>query len=270
MSKQIIAAGGDATSDIPLHYYIFAQSQSEKPRVCFLPTASGDNEGLIKHFFHIFRDYHCKPDYLPLFHNKEKNIREFLLSQDIILVAGGQSKSMMGVWREWGVDKYLKEAYDNGVILAGGSAGSVCWFDECITDSFAGKLAPMPALGFLPFSNCPHYRAHERRVAYKEAVLEKRIKPGYATSDGAAIHFKDGEFFRAVCSEPNASSFYVDIDLRGKEPKIKSDRLPTSWLGSRMVQEELIWGAPAFRHMVDVSDSVAEVAEDEPASQVMD
>ncbi len=262
MTKQIIAAGGDALTDMPLHYYIFAQSQSEKPKVCFLPTASGDNEGVIKHFFHIFNQYHCEPDYLPLFHNKEANLREFIMEQDIILVAGGQSKSMMGVWREWGVDKYLREAYDNGTIMSGGSAGSVCWFDECITDSFKGTLSPMPALGFLPFSNCPHYRAEERRVAYKDAILNRRIKPGYAVSDGAAIHFKDGEFVRSVSSSVGASSFYVDIDARGKEEKIFSERLPSPWLGNRTIQDELIWGAPAFRHMVasEVSSEESEEA----------
>lgn len=270
MTKHIIAAGGDALSDIPLHHYIFAQSQSAKPKICFLPTASGDNEGVIKHFFSLFKQYHCEPDYLPLFHNKEAQIRDFILKQDIILVGGGQSKSMMGVWREWGLDKHLLEAYNNGVILSGGSAGSVCWFEECITDSFAGKLAPMPALGFLLHSNCPHYRAHERRVAYRSAILNREIKPGYAVNDGAAIHFKDGEFLRAVNSEPNASSFYVNIDARGKEEKICSERLPSSWLGSRAVQDELIWCAPAFQHLNDIEEAAKSPVGDDLGSQVMD
>jgi dipeptidase E len=263
MTKQIIAAGGDAVTDIPFHYYMLAQSSSEKPKVCLLPTASGDNEDLIRTFYGIMRRHHCELDYLPLFRNKEKNIREFILNQDIILVAGGQSKSMMGVWKEWGVHEYLMEAYDNGTIMAGGSAGSVCWFDECITDSFAGKLAPMPALGFLPYSNCPHYRSDERRAAYKTAILEKRIKPGYAISDDAALHFVDGKLFRGICSEANASSFYVDIDLNGKEPKIRSERIPTSWLGSRAVQEELIWPAPAFKYMIAEQEAEEKKAAEE-------
>jgi dipeptidase E len=270
MSKQIIAAGGDALTDIPLHHYILAQSDKEKPRICFLPTASGDNEGVIKHFFFLFREHNCTPDYLPLFHNKEADIREFILSQDIILVAGGQSKSMMGVWKEWGVDKFLMEAYENGTIMSGGSAGSVCWFDECITDSFKGTLSPMKSLGFLPFSNCPHYRAHERRVAYRSAILERKMKPGYAVSDGAAIHFKDGKFLRAVSSDSNASSFFVDIDARGKEEKIHSERLPTSWLGSREVQDELIWNSPAFRHMVSEEPEPTASEPEVGLSEVMD
>lgn len=252
ITKQIIAAGGDVISDIPLHYYILAQSSKEKPKVCLLPTASGDNVQVIRTFYDAFGRHHAELDYLPLFHTKEENIREFILQQDIILVSGGHSKSMLGVWKEWQLDKFLMEAYENGTILAGGSAGSVCWFDECITDSFAGKLTVMPALGFLPYSNCPHYRAHERRVAYKSAILEKRIKPGYAIGDGAAIHFKDGNFFRSVVSNSNASTFYVKVVNRGKEDKIESDRLQTFWLGDKEVQNELIWPAPAFKYITDL------------------
>lgn len=247
MIRQIIAAGGDALGDIALHHYILAQSTKRTPKICLLPTASADSSGVIKGFFEVFNKHRCEPDFLPLFYNKEENIREFLLSQDIILVAGGQSKSMMGVWKEWGIDEILRDAYDNGTILSGGSAGSVCWFDECITDSFGKKLQPMKCMGYLPYSNCPHYRSEERRTAYKAAILSRTIAPGYAVSDGAAIHFKDNKFFTAVSSIKEASSFYVDIDSSGKEEKIKSERLVNNWLHDKDFQDEAIWSSAAFR-----------------------
>lgn len=245
MYRQIIAAGGDVLSDVALHYYIMAQSKP-KPNICLLPTASGDNAGLITHFMKQFERYNCKPDYLPLFHNKEKNIREFILKQDIILVTGGHSFSQMAVWKAWGVDKFLKEAYNNGTILSGGSAGSVCWFNECITDSFGDTLSPMKCLDFLPYSHCPHYRSNLRRNSYKSAILSRQIQPGYAVNDGAAIHFKNEQFYRAVHSIENMSSFFVEIDTSGKNEKIKSTRLDSHYLMDESIQNNLIWNTPAF------------------------
>lgn len=253
MNKQIFAAGTDIISDIPMHYYLLAQTGKRKPNVCLLPTPSGDRPEVIKEFFKAFNRHNCDADFLPLFFNKVSNHREFLLEQDLIIVCGGHSKSAVGVWKEWGIDEILHEAYDNGTILAGGSAGSVPWFQSAISDSF-GDLRPMDFLNFLPYSHCPHYRSEERRIAYKSAILSRKLKPGYAINDGAAIHFKNGEFFRAVCSEENMSAFYVDIDNNGKEEKIKSTRLPVQYLMNRDVQNELIWNAPAFEHLEDAPE----------------
>lgn len=248
ISKQIIAAGGDIITDNAMNYYILSQANSEKPKVCLLPTPSGDSSMIIRTFYEMFRKHNCKTDHVSLFSSPRPNFREFLLDQDIIIVCGGQSKSCLGVFKEWGLDKTLKEAYEKGVILSGGSAGSVIWHDEALTDSF-GDLRPMKFMGYLPFSNCPHYRSSERRVKYREAILNRQIGPGYAISDGGAIHYKDDKFFRAIASDNEASCFYVDIDSKGNEEKIHSERLPIHNLYDREVQEKLIFNSLAFKYL---------------------
>lgn len=225
MTRQIIAAGGDAVFDTILHSYILKQCKSNTPKICLLPTPSGDNQHLIYDFFSIFGIYNCIPDYLPLFHNKEADIENFLLSQDIIIVSGGHTKSAIHIWEGWGIPNILKRAYENGTILTGGSAGAVCWAKECITDSFAGKLSVMKCLNFLPFSICPHYVSKERRQAFKLAIAENRISAGYGISDGAAIHFVDEKAHRSVASVKEASSFFVErASSLKKENSVKSTR----------------------------------------------
>jgi dipeptidase E len=250
MSKHIIAAGGDAMYDEALHLYILAQCEKRSPKICLLPTPSGDDKGVIKDFFYTFNRYTCDMDYLPLFHNKVENIEEFLLKQDVILVCGGHSKSALGVFKEWGLPEILKKAYDKGIILAGGSAGAVCWAKEAITDSFTGQLLPMEFMGFLPFSMCPHYVSEDRRKAYKSAILNDKIGPGYAINDGASIHFKDGEHYQSIATGKNASTFYVKRVEGPKGFLIESERLDTPWLGDKEVAERLVWDTPHFRDLL--------------------
>jgi len=245
-------------SDIAMHYYALAQTTKQKPRVCLLPTPSGDNAEVIRTFYGAFSRHNVELNYLSMFHNNHPadKHREFILSQDMIMVCGGQSKTALGIFREWGLDIILRDAYDAGVVLCGGSAGAVIFSNSSLTDSY-GDLRPMPFLDFLPGSMCPHYRAKERRVAYRSAILERRIQPGYGIGDGAALHFIDGNPYRAVSSTKEASVFYVDIDKSGKEEKVESKRLPISYLHDREVQDELIWGAACFN------------LENEPASETV-
>lgn len=244
LKTQIIAIGdGGINPNIPyVDLYIIAQSDKVKPKVCFLPTASGDGRGYIEHFKETFERYPCKPSYLELFSPSIRDIEGFIMDQDIIYVGSGQSKTMMGIWKEWGVDKFLKQAYDNGTIMAGGSAGSVCWFEQCITDSFPGGLSPMPCLSFLPYSNCPHYGSYERRRAYAKFLLNGGIKAGYAADDGAALHFIDGKLHTSVSSQHHAYTYSV----KAEDNQIVQERLPTKWLGSEKNQKEYIWCGKAF------------------------
>lgn len=255
-TKTIIAQGdGGLDGKNPyLDLYILAQANKRNPKVCLLPTASGDNKGLIDYFEHIFKRYPCRPSHLSLFNPHTADIKDFLLSQDVIFVSGGQSKTMMGVWREWQVDLYLREAYENGVLLSGGSAGSVCWFDQCITDSIPGSLSVMNCLGLLPYSNCPHFASNYRRMAYAKFIMTGKIKTGYAADDFAALHFEDGKFLRAVSNRPYAKCF----KLEKHDDKLINKRLKTKWLGMKEYQEELIFSSPMFDPKDDFEESVPE------------
>src|SRR4051812_21547275 len=118
-----------------------------------------------------------------------------------MLVAG--TRSMLALWREWSLDRYLRRAWEDGVVLAGVSAGALCWFDQGLTDSVPGQLNPLTCLGFLGGSCAPHYDGDPgRRPAYHRLVGEERLKPGYAIDDGAALHFHGAELIATITSEP--------------------------------------------------------------------
>jgi dipeptidase E len=183
--RQIVAFGGGGFSmesgNPLLDDYVLGLCRRERPRVCFLPSASGDAEDLRRH----------------------------LLSQDLIYVGGGSVISLLGVWRAHGLDAILRESWEAGVVLCGLSAGSLCWFDEAVT-GFHGVPRRVRGLGLLPFSNCVHYEpTSERRFAYHE-MLRDGMRPGYAAEDGAGLHFVGCELNRVVASRPAARAYRLD------------------------------------------------------------
>jgi dipeptidase E len=227
MTSQIIGLGGGGFTmeKTPLlDLYVLANSPKKNPRICFLPTASADNSSYTDYFEQVFGEYACTPTFLNLFSPNIRNIEKFLLNSDIIYVGGGNTKSMLAIWREWGVDKILKKAYEQGILLAGVSAGFVCWFDECVTDSIPHKYTAMPCLGLLSGSGCPHYtNSKGRPEAYQRLLSRGEISAGYAADDGVALHFIDGKMVRAVSSRPDASAYYLyqDMDSKVQEERIK-------------------------------------------------
>jgi peptidase E len=137
-------------------------------------------------------------------------MRSYLLAQDVIYVGGGNTKSMLAVWREWGVPELLREAWESGIVLAGISAGAICWFEQGITDSFADQLRVIDCLGFLPGSCCPHYNGEpERRPAYQWLLRQGEIASGIAIDDGAAIHYTNDQGHRVVASRKGATVYRV-------------------------------------------------------------
>ncbi|MBY6036773.1 peptidase E [Fictibacillus nanhaiensis] len=211
--KQIIAMGGGGFSMEPenkkLDRYILSQCKKEQPTICFIPTASGDAEGYIERFYHAFKTENCKPAHLSLF-SPPHNIEEFVSQQDIFYVGGGNTKNLLALWREWELDLLLKKAYEEGKILAGLSAGSLCWFEEGVTDSF-GPLRGLQCLGFLKGSHCPHYDGEEDRRPAFHKLIREGLKAGYAADDGTALHFMDGELHHSVSSRENAKTYYVQL-----------------------------------------------------------
>ncbi|MDM5315283.1 peptidase E [Fictibacillus sp. b24] len=210
--KQIIAMGGGGFSMEPenkrLDHYILQQCKDDKPRICFVPTASGDADGYIERFYKAFEAENCVPSHLSLF-SPPIDLKDFVNQQDIFYVGGGNTKNLLALWKEWGLDVLLNTAYEDGKLLAGLSAGSLCWFEEGVTDSF-GPLTKLECLGFLSGSHCPHYDGEaERRPAY-HGLIENGLKPGFAADDGAALHFIDGKLHKVVSSRENAKAYYVE------------------------------------------------------------
>ncbi|WP_313805207.1 peptidase E [Cytobacillus sp.] len=231
--RQIIALGGGGFSMEPenplLDLYILNQSCKIKPNICYVPTATGDSEVSIKRFYEFFEKQKCQPSHLSLFKPPTRDIEGFVLEKDIIYVGGGNTKNLLALWKEWGLDKILRKAWEQGIVLAGISAGSICWFEEGVTDSYGDKLEPLTCLGFLKGSNCPHYDGEkDRRPSYHELLTANIIKPGLAADDGVAIHYIEDEVNKIVSSRPNAKAYKVYFDKQ-----IKEIELETEYLGSK-------------------------------------
>ncbi len=218
--KQIIAMGGGGFSmepdNLALDRYILEQAPKAAPAVCFLPTASGDADSYIVNFYKAFTTLECHPTHLSLFRLPTADLESFILDQDIVYVGGGNTKSMMALWREWGLDGILRRAWENGIILAGLSAGAICWFEQGVTDSIPGSLRALPCLGLLRGSCCPHYDGNaERRPAHHRLINDGAIPSGYGLDDGAAVHFIDAALHAVVSSRPNAKAYFVEKTAEG-------------------------------------------------------
>ncbi|MBI2901514.1 MAG: peptidase E [Planctomycetes bacterium] len=211
--RTIVALGGGGFSMEPrnlrLDRFVLSLARTRRPEVCFVPTASGDADGYIRRFYRAFRRLRCRPSHLSLF-KPPRDLRGFVLSRDVIYVGGGNTRNLLTLWRDWGLDRLLREAWRRGTVLAGISAGALCWFEEGVTDS-TGALTPLRCLGFLPGSHCPHYDGERgRRPEYRKLVRTGRLKPGLAADDGAALHFEGRRFVGAVSSRRHARAWRVD------------------------------------------------------------
>ena len=213
----IIAMGGGGFSMEPdnkrFDRYIINQSEQLRPKICFLPTASGDAESYIERFYNFFNEEACEPTHLSLLQPEIADKESFLLSQDIIYVGGGNTRNLMALWKEWELDRILEKAWKNGTILAGISAGSICWFKEGASDSVPGKVTNVKGLGFLEGSTCPHYDDPEQSgQGYRDMILNGEISEGYGMDDSAAIHFVGKDLHKAICSKPDAKVYHVSKD----------------------------------------------------------
>jgi peptidase E len=182
-----------------------------RPRLCLLPTAGGDSEPQIRRFYEAYGDRLCEPSHISLFRlgRKPVPLREHLLAQDAIYVGGGSMVNLLAIWRAQGLDAILRDAWAAGVVLAGLSAGSMCWFQWGVTTS-SGAPAPASGLGFLPGSNSVHHDSEPaRRPVYVEAVRSGAIPPGWAVDDGAALIFRGTELEEVVAARPAARAYAV-------------------------------------------------------------
>ena len=193
-----------------LDAYVLALSSKPRPKICFLPTASGDAATYITKFYEAFGE-RAEAVHLALFGRPRTDIVALLTSQDIVYVGGGNTANMLAVWRVHGVDRMLKAAWERGVILTGVSAGMICWFEAGVTDSFGPLAALRDGLGFLSGSACPHYDGEmDRRPTY-QSLVRAGFPEGYAADDGAALHFIGTALETCVAGRPGARVYRVGV-----------------------------------------------------------
>jgi dipeptidase E len=211
----ILAMGGGGftagTDDPALDELVLRLTERPRPRLCLLPTAGGDSEHQIRRFYEAFGDRLCEPSHISLFRlgRQPVPLREHLLQQDAVYVGGGSMVNLLAIWRAQGLHTILREAWRSGVVLAGLSAGSMCWFEWGITTS-SGAPAPSPGLGFLPGSNSVHHDSEPaRRPVYQEAVRSGAIPQGWAVDDGAALIFRHTLLTEVVTARKSARAYEV-------------------------------------------------------------
>jgi peptidase E len=214
-AQRILAMGGvqlgAASTDWPLHQFMLDLTGQARPRICFLGTAGGENPVERAAFYATFAR-RAEAAHLDLFGRQVADIETFLLDQDVIYVGGGNTANMLAVWRVHGVDKVLKTAWERGVVLAGSSAGALCWFEGGITDSFGPDLGPIKdGLKLLSGTFCPHYDSESlRRPRYEELVGSGQLGDGFAADDGVGLLFEGRNFSEAVASLPGQHAYRVE------------------------------------------------------------
>jgi peptidase E len=234
-APQIVALGGGGFSmereGSLLDDYVLSLLERPRPRVCFLPTASGDADHYVVRFYRRFSPA-CDASHVSLFRRDqgaggvEEDLAAHLLAQDLIYVGGGNVVSMLGAWRAHGIDTILRRAWRRGIVLCGPSAGSLCWFEQALS-AFHGAPRAVRGLGLLPYSNCVHYDAEPaRREEYHRAVADG-MSVGYAVEDGVALHFEGTRLQRVVSSRPHGRAFMV----RRHGRRVRETPLDTRLLG---------------------------------------
>lgn len=213
--KRIFAMGGGGFTMEPgnpaLDAFVVSLASCPDPRICFLPTASGDADEQVRRFYMTFGDLACEPSHLSLFRLGDCPVdpAEKLLSQDVVYVGGGSMRNMLAIWREHQLDRALVDCWNQGVLLAGLSAGAMCWFEAGVSKS-SGRPDPVMGLGLLPGSLSVHLDGEpERRPVYLKAVREGDIPAGWAADDGVGLLFEDRTLARVVSSRPEAGAIAV-------------------------------------------------------------
>ncbi|HEY4064733.1 MAG TPA: peptidase E [Puia sp.] len=223
-TRTIFITGGDFST--PFLKYVISLTKKSHPKICFIPTASADNPYSINWFYSQCAELPITPFILRTFLNsspEQKTFEETLLDMDAIIVGGGSTLNMMAIWKAQGIDTILREAYDKGIVLGGGSAGSLCWFTGGFTDSRPQKLSLVECLGFIRYSHCPHYHSEPtRKPLYQEAILTGKLLPGYACDDKAGILFENEKYIKSVAADKESHTWFLSV----AEGKIREELLP--------------------------------------------
>ncbi len=216
MDKQIIAIGGGGFGRNPgdgvIEQYILDQTGKEKPNICFIPTATGDNEAYKVNYYSTFSKLNCNPIHLDFF-KRTPDLEQLIPQQDAIFVGGGNTKSMLAVWKDWNLDKLLKDAYEKGVVMSGVSAGANCWFERAVVDSWEKDLRVIDCMGFVKGNCCPHYDEEpQRRPAVKKFLKDGIMESCYSVEGNCALHIKNDDEYLSVDFGKEKNAYIVSID----------------------------------------------------------
>ena len=236
VAPTIVATGGggfqmppdDGRLDAFLLSLARERSTRDRPRVALIPTAAADDDWVVARFYSAYaRD--AEPSHLALFTRTVEDVESYLLDQDLVFIAGGNTVNMLAIWRRHGVDQALLAALDAGVLMTGMSAGGTCWFEAFTTDSFGPTLRPVrDGLGVLEGSFVPHYHGEgQRRPLFLRLIADGTLPPGYAVDDGAALVFRDGVLAEVVTTSPERGAWQVElIDGEARERRLEARQLP--------------------------------------------
>lgn len=233
MTSHIVAIGGGGFSDqerlTPIDRYLLELTGKERPRACFIGTASGDSDRYAAKFYRAYASVSLASD-LVLFGAPDTDYVKRVLDQDLVFVGGGNTANLLTVWRLHGLDKLLREAWQNGTVLAGISAGAICWFEACLTDSFGPQLAALrDGVGFLPGSAAPHMFADaQRRPRFIAEISAGNLPDGIGVDDGAAAHFVGSKLERVVAEVADRSASWFEL----KNGSVHETRLEADSLSS--------------------------------------
>jgi dipeptidase E len=209
--RQIVAVGGlgDEGEAGVLIRFVLGLTGKDRPRVCLVPTANAEKpEPLLRYYEELSGYADCS--HVSFFPWPPDGLRELVLSQDALFVSGGNTANMLAIWRAHGFEQIVREAWEQGIVLAGSSAGMICWFEAGVTDSFGPQLDGMrDGLGFLSGSACPHYDGEERQPVYQELVANG-FSPGIAADDAVALHYVGTELREVVSARADASAYRVE------------------------------------------------------------
>ncbi|HVA80728.1 MAG TPA: peptidase E [Candidatus Binataceae bacterium] len=238
LERHIVAMGGGGFSMEPdnplLDDFVLdlahrsRRIRNRKPRIAFVGAASGDSDTYARRFFEAFPPVRAEAMQLRIFERTVRDLRAFVLAQDVIYVGGGSTANLLAIWRLHGLDRAMRAAWNAGVVLAGISAGAICWFQDGITDSFGGGFRALGSgLGFLRGGCCPHYDGEAARRPVLHRVTMRGFPPTLALDDGAAAHFVGTRLKDIVSSRPHARAFRVT----SSGGKVIEAPLPVRFLG---------------------------------------
>jgi dipeptidase E len=205
--KILIMGGGFGPAVIK---YMAQLTGKPRPKILYLPTASADKPGnFLKNCEGLDVEASIQDSFISSY-KQDRSWEEVLLSQDAIVASGGNTLNQQAIWKAQGIDVILRKAWEQGIVLGGASAGSLCWFEEGTTDSRPKELSTVKCLGFLKGSHSPHYdKEAPRRPLYMQLIASGKMKPGYACYNAAGIYFEGNVVKRVVCTDPAAKVFRV-------------------------------------------------------------
>lgn len=211
----IVLGGGDFSTNInePLQeQYILQQALNKNPKICFIATASEDNENYIKDFYKVFSPENCNATHITISDMKEGYLDSIIEQQDILYIGDGNLDFMINKWREFNMEERLKEAYYNGQIIVGAGTSAIYFFEEGVGKDESGGYKISSGLGLVKGVLCPYYNNEASKQALFNYINKGQILSGLAVDDGAVVHFENGELSKCIISKKNCSAFSLSTD----------------------------------------------------------